>query len=99
MNQPVFIKTRLVLFILVLLNCLAGCSGTKYQGYADQYKFSSQSAAPDYSNPDYWAAHPWKKDPSDSLPKALRKEKRDSLADVFFIYPTTYTEVRAGWNA
>ena len=56
---------------------------------------------PDYSNLAYWAAHPWKKDPSDSVPTPLLAEYRgDSLADVFFIHPTTYTgNNRRGWNA
>ena len=40
----------------------------------------------------YWAAHPWKHDPSDSVPKPLRNEIKDSLADVFFLYPTTFTK-------
>ncbi len=47
----------------------------------------------------YWSAHPWKHDPSDSIPKPLRKEQKDSVADVFFIYPTTYTDIRLGANA
>jgi hypothetical protein len=98
-NSLLFISSQINAVIVTILVCFAGCSGPKYQRYADQYKFTSRSAVPDYSSFDYWAAHPWKKDPSDSLPKALRKEKRDSLADVFFIYPTTYTEARAGWNA
>jgi hypothetical protein len=46
---------------------------------------------PVYGNLDYWAAHPWKWDPSDSIPKPLMDEPRDSLADVFFLHPTTYT--------
>ena len=40
----------------------------------------------------YWAAHPWKHDPSDSVPKPLLNEIKDSLADVFFLYPTTFTK-------
>ncbi len=46
---------------------------------------------PDYQNLDYWAAHPWKWDPSDSIPSPLRNEPTDTLADVFFLYPTTFT--------
>ncbi len=45
---------------------------------------------PDYSDIRYWAAHPWKKDMSDSIPPFLTSEKRDTLADVFFLHPTTY---------
>lgn len=46
--------------------------------------------APDYSNLQFWAAHPWKTDPSDSLPAALMNQPRDSTVDVFFIHPTTF---------
>lgn len=54
---------------------------------------------PDYTNADHWAAHPRKKDPSDSVPFPLRKELRDTLVDVFFLHPTTYTDQRRYWNA
>lgn len=65
------------------------------------YSFESKSHVPDYSKLEYWAAHPQKYDPSDNVPKRLQKEKRDSLADVFFIYPTSYTDMKMpdGWNA
>lgn len=56
----------------------------------------------DYSQLFYWAAHPWKQDPSDSVPQPLRKGYRaDSSVDVFFIHPTTYTDRSKpfGWNA
>lgn len=89
---------RSTLFALSILLLLNSCS-PKYIAYVPQYHFISSSSAPDYASLDYWAAHPWKKDPSDSLPTALGGKKNDSLADVFFIYPTTYTGTRNGWNA
>jgi hypothetical protein len=46
--------------------------------------------SPDYANLFFWAAHPAKKDMSDSIPPFLINEKRDTLADVFFLHPTTY---------
>ncbi len=49
------------------------------------------SEEPNYSDLFYWAAHPQKKDPSDSVPKALQHEKQEILADVFFLHPTTLT--------
>ena len=55
------------------------------------YPFRSANGAPGFSQLDYWAAHPWKQDPSDSIPAFLKNEKRDSLADVFFLHPTTFT--------
>lgn len=71
---------------------------------AAQYKtiFTATDSLPDYGNLKFWAAHPWKKDPSDSIPKPLRKQAIDSTVDVFFIHPTTLTdESVAGivWNA
>ncbi len=56
----------------------------------------------DYSNMIYWAAHPWKTDPSDSVPAPLKHNNaaNDSLADVFFIHPTTFTSKKfTSWNA
>jgi len=48
---------------------------------------------PDYSNPFFWAASPYKHDPSDSIPSFLKNEKRDSSVDVFFIHPTSYQDM------
>ena len=51
--------------------------------------------APDYSNLFFWAAHPDKKDMSDSVPSFLRNETKDGSADVFFLHPTTFTKYMA----
>ncbi|MGH2648745.1 MAG: DUF3089 domain-containing protein [Ginsengibacter sp.] len=79
---------------------LSSCSTQKYISSVT-YNFKSDSSKPDYSNLNYWAAHPWKYDPSDNVPSPLKKEVKDSLADVFFIYPTTYIDkkMQMGWNA
>lgn len=55
----------------------------------------------DYSSFDNWAAHPYKHDNSDSIPLFLiNNERRDSIADVFFIHPTTLTQnANMAWNA
>lgn len=85
----------------VWLVLLSGCS-KKYQQFVGDYPFKSVTGAPDYSNTDYWAAHPSKWDPSDSVPLPLRANYvRGTTADVFFIHPTTYTskEKPSGWNA
>ena len=73
--------------------CLISCSD-KYQSFKSNYQFKSPDGNPDYSNLDYWAAHPWKHDPSDSVPAFLKNENRDSVADVFFLHPTTLTSIR-----
>ncbi len=91
--------SRLLVLVLVLI--FAACS-PKFNRYSGNYRFTSAEGAPNYAQLDYWAAHPYKNDPSDSVPKPLRANYRpDSLVDVFFIHPTTYTaeEKKTGWNA
>lgn len=65
--------------------------------------FSASSVVPDYSIMSSWAAHPWKKDPSDSVPKRLREiDQPDTSVDVFFLHPTTFTNKNSAgkiWNA
>lgn len=58
-------------------------------------------AQTDYADLKNWAAHPWKSDMSDSVPKPLQASYiKDSVADVFFIYPTSYTSKNfTEWNA
>lgn len=87
-----------VVFLFLAISYLFSCSD-KYQAFRSNYRFRSADGRPDFSQLDYWAAHPWKWDPSDSTPKPLRSIPKDSLVDVFFIHPTTYTEVRTGMNA
>ena len=57
------------------------------------------SSPPFYHRIENWAAHPWKRDPSDSIPSGIKNRVQDSLADVFFIHPTTYTDNKTTWNA
>ena len=64
------------------------------QRYVEQ-RFDKDAApntgpTPDYSDLGYWAASPYKHDPSDSIPPFLKDEKRDTRADVFFIHPTSF---------
>ena len=87
-----------LLVAVLLLQFFISCAKTQHQAAPIPYP-SPFNPAPDYALMDHWAAHPWKKDPSDSLPQDLEKEMRDSVADVFFIYPTTYTGERTNWNA
>lgn len=74
------------LLLLIFCSC-----ADKYKAYRSRYQFKSADGKPDYSNLNYWAAHPWKWDPSDSVPAPLRNEARDTTVDVFFLYPTSYT--------
>jgi hypothetical protein len=86
-----------------ILLIFASCATTKPRpSAASGAKSDDISVAPDYSSLTYWAAHPLKHDPSDSIPAFLRSSYSvDSSADVFFIYPTTYTDqtLPLGWNA
>lgn len=77
--------------VFALVITFSGCAD-KYQSYRSLYPFKSPNGQPDYANLDYWAAHPDKKDPSDSVPRPLLAEVRDTLADVFFLHPTTFTD-------
>jgi len=82
MVRPLF----LLIFSIVFLSC------SKYGAYKSQYNFKSKTSEPDYNDLNYWAAHPWKHDPSDSIPRPLRNETRDSSIDVFFLHPTSFTK-------
>ena len=60
--------------------------------------------APTYANPDHWAALPTKTDAADQLPQKsnLQDGQATAQADVFFIYPTIFTEKPTNqyvWNA
>jgi len=87
------------LFILIPF-VFFSCTKKNYSSKA-AYQFNAADKLPDYSHLYYWAAHPWKKNTSDSIPKPLRATyKKDSSADVFFIYPTTLTSKKdQRWNA
>lgn len=86
-------------WIYIVIIVLGGSCSGKYHAFESKYRFRSADGKPDYSQLDYWAAHPWKWDPSDSIPLPLRTDQRDSLADVFFLHPTTYTKKRKAPNA
>ena len=81
---------KLYLYIILAAGLLISCSD-KYQAFRSNYTFKSKDGMADYADLHYWAAHPWKWDPSDSVPQPLRNEPKDSATDVFFLYPTSYT--------
>lgn len=90
---------RFIIFPVFLSALLIASCSDKYKTFKSQYQFKSADGKPDYANLHYWAAHPWKHDPSDSVPQPLRQEWRDSTVDVFFLHPTTYTDGMKGQNA
>ena len=95
-----FPKTVPVFSLLMILLFLDACNKKNYS-FRPEYQFKSIDKKPNYSDLNYWAAHPWKKDPSDSVPEPLRAVNiPDSSVDVFFIHPTTLTAKNdQRWNA
>jgi hypothetical protein len=87
------------LLIAIISLVFSSCSD-KYLGYKSLYVRTPTQTQPDYSDLYYWASHPQKWDPADSIPKPLVNEKRDSRVDVFFLHPTMYTSTRKfkEWN-
>jgi hypothetical protein len=80
------------LYISLLL--LIGCS-KKIVVNKNDYNFKAVNNLPAYSNLNYWAAHPSKKDMSDNVPKPLGQYNNSSKeVDVFFIHPTTLTDYK-----
>ncbi len=66
-----------------------------------QHQILQAQDAPDYTQLEYWAAHPDKEDPADMLPdEALFDNQKTSNVDVFFLHPTTYTKgkPKQHWN-
>jgi hypothetical protein len=79
-------------FLLIFFLSFFTSCRSAYQSALPTYKkiYSEKASQPDYSDIKYWAAHPAKKDLSDSIPQPLINDQRDTLADVFFIHPTTF---------
>ena len=94
------LRTLISVILFAPLFYISSCTTQKYIRSIN-YNFKNSNSKPDYSNLNYWAAHPYKYDPSDNIPLDLKNESKDSLADVFFIHPTTYTNKKMdmGWNA
>jgi pimeloyl-ACP methyl ester carboxylesterase len=81
-----------LLLTFTIIFSIFSCAPSYYKEITKTPAPANKQSAPDYANLDMWAAHPYKKDPSDSTPKPYRKEWKDSTVDVFFLYPTTFTD-------
>ncbi|KAA9041974.1 DUF3089 domain-containing protein [Ginsengibacter hankyongi] len=94
------LRVLIIVILFVPFFYTSSCTTQKYIRSIN-YNFKKDNSKPDYSKLNYWAAHPFKYDPSDNIPKGIKDKSKDSLADVFFIYPTTYTDKKMpmGWNA
>ena len=92
------------LFSGIFFICFFTSCQTAYKSALVEYQknFADTVTVPDYSTLGSWAAHPDKKDLSDSIPAPLIAEERNTQADVFFIHPTTFLKNKkhaAQWNA
>ena len=54
--------------------------------------------APDYFNPQHWAALPDREDNADFTPEGISDGQAKAGVDVFFVHPTTFLS-SSGWNA
>ncbi|MBC7884883.1 MAG: DUF3089 domain-containing protein [Saprospiraceae bacterium] len=88
MNRLIFIA------IILLLN---SCKTYKPDYVYQQY----HNTRVDYTNLNYWAAHPNKTDEADLTPEGDTVSTQGVDADVFFIHPTTYTGEKGQdkWNS
>jgi hypothetical protein len=88
-----------------ILSCVAVCwllsCSPRINKSGNSVSESRGVGEPDYSDLYYWAAHPYKTDPSDSIPQPLKSTfSKDSTVDVFFRHPTTLTSKDdSSWNA
>lgn len=89
-----------VIIVYMLPLVFTSCTKKTYNSKTT-YQFKSETGLPEYSDLSYWAAHPWKWDPSDSIPKSILDTYiKDSTVDVFFLHPTTLTNFSdKSWNA
>lgn len=84
-------KQRTFLLLMAGWMFLTGCS-PRHSKNISGYTMLKDYQEPDYSRLDNWAAHPFKHDPSDSVPASLLTQTiKDSTVDVFFLHPTTLT--------
>lgn len=94
----------MVRYFLLFGFCLfmSSCANDNYSKHIAVYEKESINEEPNYNSLVYWAAHPGKKNPSDSIPKNILTDYRPTKnADVFFVYPTSYLDPKMpfGWNA
>jgi hypothetical protein len=88
------------LSILIFL-CLVSCAKPpqKFDG-EEAYQIKTDNGNPNYADLHFWAAHPYKNDPSDSIPEPLKANyRKDSTVDIFFVHPTTYTATEKSFGS
>lgn len=86
------------LYGMIFVVFLVSSCAKKTVSYTGEAAFRSDSGVPDYGKKEYWAAHPDKKDPSDTVPLPLKDALKEKAADVFFLHPTTLLGLRKDGN-
>ena len=77
------------LYCIIMIVLVAASCSQKFNSYTGEAAFKSENGVPDYGKIEYWAAHPEKADPSDTVPLPLIGNQKEKRADVFFLHPTT----------
>ena len=91
-------------FVLILAALAFSACQKKIYTIKSDFSSSVIPSSPDYRDIDNWASLPTKMDAADSVPKnsKLKEMQASAKADVFFIYPTIFTEEPNNqylWNA
>jgi hypothetical protein len=91
-------------FVFVLLMIALSACHKGFYSIKNDFSKAIIPLAPDYRNLSDWASLPTKIDAADSIPKSsnLKEMQATAKADVFFIYPTIFTEQSTNqyeWNA
>jgi hypothetical protein len=78
--------------VLILIIISFSCSPAYYKKVSGTPIPTEAAMTPDYSQMNFWASHPLKHDPADSISTGINDAFRDSAVDVFFLHPTTFTD-------
>ncbi len=94
------IQTKIKILLISIILTQTSCT-KKLISTINYNAIKTSDSKPDYSNINFWAAHPWKWDPSDSISKSLLNTYlKDSTVDAFFVHPTTLLNIKdERWNA
>ncbi len=97
-----FIRRKVIASVVIVF--VLGSCAPKHYVVNVHFNDSAKPPTPDYSQPEHWASLPNKIDAADSIPKKSGLQNAQSVAsvDVFFIYPTTFTNAPTNsyqWNA
>jgi hypothetical protein len=99
-------KFKLLVLISLLLIIISRAKSQNHFQISQPFSTETIPPIPAYEEIKNWAAHPFKKDMADSIPRRALKNITDAQltakADVFFIHPTIYTQAPNSvyaWNA